>query len=145
MPMTICYDVVADRGGFTYETRQRGAHERLRKAGVAAVCGICCGLPMLVVAGVLTATGAAVGGLLGVAVTVALFLAGRLAFRRRRWWGVLTLLCGLAGAALAVSGLAEMAGGDGGSPVLVSAGIAALAVGALAALAPQGDDDAVVA
>lgn len=123
----------------------RRPHEGLRKAGVAAVCGICCGLPMLVVAGVLTATGAALGGLLGVAVTAAVFLVGRGAFRRRRWWGVLTLLCGLAGAALTITGLAELAGGDGGGPGLVSVGIAALAVGALAALAPQGDDDAVVA
>lgn len=112
-----------------------GSHEGRRKAGVAAACVICCGLPMLVAAGALTVTGAALGGLLGVAVAVAVFLAGRIAFGRRRWWGVVTLLCGLGGATLAITGLAEFAGRNGRS--LVSAGIAALAIGGLAALAPQ--------
>ncbi len=117
----------------------RGRQEGLRKAGFAAVCVGCCGLPMLVVAGVFTATGAALGGIAGVVVSVAVFLAGRVAFSRRRWWGVLTLLCGLAGAAVAITGLVELAGGDRGGRGLVSVGIAALAVGALAALAPQRD------
>lgn len=103
---------------------------------------VCCGLPMLVAAGVLTAAGAAGAGAAGAAASGAVFFAGRLAFRRRRWWGVLTLLCGVAGAAVAIAGLSELAGDDGGGRRLVSGGIAALAVAGLAALAPRPDSGA---
>lgn len=115
---------------------------RLRTVAIATACVVCCGLPMLVAAGGLTAAGAAIGGVAGAAAGAAIFFAGHLGFRRRGWWAVVTLLCGLAGAAVAVAGLSELAGDDGQGRWLVSVSIALLAAAGLSALAPGRDEGA---
>lgn len=119
-----------------------GLQAGLRKVAVAAACVVCCGLPMLVAAGALTAAGAAIGGVGGAAAIVAVVFAGHLGFRRRGWWAVVTLLCGLAGGAVALAGLSELAGDDGQGHWLVSVSIALLAAAGLAALAPGRDEGA---
>lgn len=71
-------------------------------------------------------------------IAAGLFLAGHRGFRRRGWWAVVTLLWGLAGGAVAVAGLSELASDDGQGRWLISVSIALLAAG-LSALAPGRD------
>jgi len=59
----------------------------------------------------------------------------RVTVRRRGRWGAVTIVSGLAGLVLAVAGLLTLTGG-GASRAIVSTGIALMAVGGFAALAP---------
>lgn len=114
-----------------------GSDDGLRKVGVAAACVVCCAVPMLVVAGVLTVAGAAVAGAAGAAAVLATFFACRLAYRHRGPWGAATVLAGLAGLAGAVAGLVALSGDDGQGRMLVPAGVLMLALAGFAALAPD--------
>ena len=107
------------------------------RVGTGLACAVCCGLPMLVVAGVvsvsaLVSAGAVGGALALVAMTTYAVLTGRVGATPRRWRLVLAGV----GLGAALSGLA-VAESRSSAAVLLGVGVSVLAAAALLALADR--------
>lgn len=104
--------------------------------GTGVACAVCCGLPMLVVAGVvsisaLLSIGAVAGSVAFVALTTFAVLTGRVSQTPRRWRHMLTG----AGLAVALSGLVVADGSRSLATALAAVGVSVLAAAALLAAA----------
>lgn len=105
------------------------------KAGMGAACAVCCAVPMLVIAGVVSLTAVAAVGITGG--SVALVAVTTWAFWRRRLPVVpprARLAMGAAGAAATALGIGIAGSDQDVRRWLVSAGVAVLACTALLAL-----------
>ena len=106
------------------------------KVAFGAACAVCCGLPMLVIAGVLTGGALIVGGVVVGAVSAVIVLAVLVGTRRLRASApVVRLALFAAGGAGAVAGLWGLWGDRTGAAPIVVGAVGALASAALLTLA----------
>lgn len=110
----------------------------LSRAAAAGGCALCCGIPMLVVVGVVSAgaaitSGVLAGSLLLVLATTASILTGRLPRTAERW----QLALFAAGGAASFAGIWGAASQRPQSHLVISIGVAVLAVAALLSLATE--------
>lgn len=129
-----------DRGAPAPGTELTPRQRRAMGAAMAA----CCGIPMLVVLGVVSlATAAAVGTTGGAAAAVAVALWAAITARFPPWSRTTRVAIGAAATVLAAVGIVVMAGDAGRGRPLVVVAVAALAVAAIASIAshrpPAGD------
>ena len=108
------------------------------KLGFGGACAVCCAVPMLIVAGVVStgaafAGGAAIGSLL----LVGLGLLGVVTGRAPRSTGPVRLIVSVVGVGLAATGLLALRGSSAAGRPLVSVGLGVIALAALLALVPD--------
>ncbi len=135
-----------------FSSDRTGGEGRLARAGVVAACAVCCGIPMLVLAGAISAgavltSGMVAGSLLVVFATTMALVGGRLPASADRWQLALFAI----GGAASFAGIWGAANQRAQAYLMISVGIAALAAAALLSLvaveargcrapAPSGDD-----
>lgn len=108
------------------------------KLGFGGACAVCCAVPMLVLAGVVSTGAAFAGGApIGSLLLVGLALLGVVAGRAPRGTGRVRLIVSVIGLGLAATGLLALRDSSAAGRPLVSMGLAVLALAALLALVPD--------